>query len=102
MMKTVLAAFLGIAAATLTAGTAAAWERHIHGWGPHGSYSVHGSGYCADGHCERTRSVTGPYGRTRTVEGSITRTGPDSYSYERTVTRRNGVVRHRSGTLTRY
>ncbi|MBB5753535.1 hypothetical protein [Prosthecomicrobium pneumaticum] len=101
-MKTIPLAAFALVALGFSAGSAAAWERDVYAWGPRGFSEAHGSGYCADGHCERSYSATGPYGRTRTVDGSITRTGPDSFSYDRTVTRRNGVVRHRSGSFTRY
>lgn len=49
-----------------------------------GSMSWHRG--CDSGTCSRSRSVTGPAGRTYTREGSITRTGPGSW--ERDVTAR--------------
>jgi len=44
-------------------------------------------------------SASGPYGGAVSRSGSITRTGPDSYSYSRTTTGPNGNSVTRGGTV---
>jgi hypothetical protein len=85
-----------------TISEAAAWSRSrsVTTW--RGTYHSQASGGCSSGTCSRSRSVTGPYGGTVSRTGSITRTGPGSFSYTRTTTGPNGNSVTRTGSVDRY
>jgi hypothetical protein len=51
------------------------------------------------GAAARETTITGPGGRTRSVEESRTRTGRGAWEAERTVTQRNGETRSQSGAF---
>ena len=53
---------------------------------------------CANGTCSRSRSVTGPQGRTRGHSGSVTNNGDGTYSTQRTAQGRRGGTYSGSGT----
>jgi hypothetical protein len=64
---------LSALAAALTMSAAAdanAWTRSGSATGPHGSWSVQGSGGCADGACNRSVTRTGPYGSSMSRQGT--------------------------------
>ncbi|HWK96182.1 MAG TPA: hypothetical protein VNR39_12245 [Pseudolabrys sp.] len=95
----------GIVAATFVAAAvteANAWTRNGSVTTARGTYTAHASGSCAGGTCTRTRSVTGPNGKTVTQSGSATRTGPHRYRYTQTTTGPNGGSVTRSGRVVSY
>lgn len=102
-MKLALAS-LAIAAALVVAGSSAAsaWTRSGTVTTPRGTYTGSASGGCAGGTCSRSATVTGPNGRTVSRSGSISRTGPHSYSYSRTTTGPQGRSVTRAGTVHVY
>jgi len=102
-MKLALAS-LSIAAAVVVAGcsAASAWTRSGTVTTPRGTYTGSASGGCAGGTCSRSATVTGPNGRTVSRSGSISRTGPHSYSYSRTTTGPQGRSVTRAGTVHVY
>ncbi|WP_374444076.1 hypothetical protein [Stella sp.] len=80
---------------------AAAWQRSksVTTW--RGTYSAQGSGSCAYGACQRSYTATGPYGRSVSRHGSISRDA-DSVDYSRTTTGPYGRSVTRSGSISRY
>ena len=101
MQKTLLAS--AVAALTMLGAVqeAAAWQRSksVTTW--RGTYSAQGSGGCAYGSCQRSYSATGPYGRSVSRQGSVTRT-PYGYDYSRTTTGPYGHSVTRNGSVHRY
>jgi len=93
-----VAGTLGFAAVT----EANAWTRNGSVTTARGTYTGQASGTCAGGTCTRTRSVTGPNGKTVTQSGSVTRTGPHRYRYTQTTTGPNGGSVTRSGRVVSY
>ncbi len=93
-----VAATFGLAAVT----EANAWTRSGSVTTARGTYTGQASGTCAGGTCMRTRSVTGPNGKTVTQSGSATRTGPHRYRYTQTTTGPNGGSVTRSGRVVSY
>jgi hypothetical protein len=93
-----LAGMIGLA----TIPEAAAWTRSgsVTTW--RGTYHAQASGGCSGGTCSRSRSVTGPYGGTISRTGSITRTGPGSFTYTRTTTGPYGNGVTRTGSVDRF
>ena len=83
-------------------GEAAAWTRSGSVTTPRGTYTGAVAGSCAGGTCSRAAVATGPYGGSVSRTGSITRTGPGSYSYQRTTTGPAGNSVTRSGSVSRY
>lgn len=55
------------------AANANAWTRDSHYWGPRGQSSVHASGSCSGQSCSRSVTKTGPYGKSVTRSGTISR-----------------------------
>ncbi|HTH95990.1 MAG TPA: hypothetical protein VL574_01160 [Stellaceae bacterium] len=83
------------------ADASAGWQRHGSHVGRFGrSYSTSASGGCSGGTCSRSRSLTGPAGRTVSESGSISHTGPGDYNWNRTVTGPEGGTVTRSGSTT--
>ena len=93
-----LAALLGVASIS----QANAWTRSgsVTTW--RGTYYGSASGGCAAGTCSRSASITGPYGRTVSRTGSISRVGPHAYAYSRTTTGPYGNSVTRSGAVVAY
>lgn len=83
-------------------GEAAAWTRSGSVTTPRGTYTGAVAGSCAGGTCSRAAVATGPYGGSVSRTGSITRTGPGSYAYQRTTTGPAGNSVTRSGSVSRY
>jgi len=85
-----------------TVSDASAWTRNgtVTTW--RGTYHGAASGGCYGGTCSRVRSITGPNGGTVARTGSVSRTGPDSFSYSRATTGPNGNSVTRSGSVSRY
>jgi len=98
LVSGIVAATLGLAAVT----EANAWTRSGSVTTARGTYTGQASGTCAGGTCTRTRSVTGPNGKTVTQSGSATRTGPYRYRYTQTTTGPNGGSVTRSGRVVSY
>lgn len=95
---------LSVSGFTLLAGIgeAAAWTRSGSVTTPRGTYTGAAAGSCAGGTCSRAAVATGPYGGSVSRTGSVTRTGPGSYSYQRTTTGPAGNSVTRSGSVSRY
>ena len=98
------AAILTIAGFTMLSGIgeAAAWTRTGSVTTPRGTYHGAAAGSCAGGTCSRAAVATGPYGGSVSRTGSVTRTGPGSYDYQRTTTGPAGNSVSRSGSVSRY
>jgi hypothetical protein len=91
--------------ALLVAGTgsdAKAWTRTGSVTTQRGTYTRTVNGSCGSGSCSRSASVTGPNGRTVSRTGSISRTGPNRYAYNRTTTGPYGGSVTSSGWLRRW
>lgn len=102
-MKLALASASLAAALSLVAVTpAGAWTRSGSVTTRRGTYTGNFSGGCSGGTCSRSGAITGPNGNTVSRTGSITRTGPDRYSYSRTTTGPNGNSFTRGGTVVAY
>lgn len=99
-----LAVILSVSGFTLLAGIgeAAAWTRSGSVTTPRGTYTGAATGSCAGGTCSRAAVATGPYGGSVSRTGSVTRTAPGSYSYQRTTTGPAGNSVTRSGAVSRY
>lgn len=91
LMKTTLAiATAAFCALTFAATNASAGEAGGTFTGPlGGQWDVHKERHCSDGSCTYRRSVTGPWGNTRTREGTIRDTG-DGWERRGTIRRRDG------------
>lgn len=96
MKMSLVVGALAVALCAVAAPPAQAWTRTGSVTTGRGVYTGTASGGCGGGSCWRTRSVTGPNGRTVTQSGEITRTGPYRYSGSRTTTGPNG------GSVTRF
>lgn len=90
-MKTYLA--MAAAAAcimTVASADANAWSGKRTYYGPNGGqWTVERQEHCSNGTCTYKRSVTGPWGNTRTNEGAVTDTG-NGWERRGTITRRDG------------
>jgi hypothetical protein len=83
-------------------GEASAWSRSGSVTTRRGTFYGQSSGGCSGGTCSRSRSVTGPNGNTVARTESVTRTGPNSFSYSRTATGPNGNSVTRGREIYRY
>jgi hypothetical protein len=99
MKVALLSASLAAVLSLTMVAEAAAWTRNSTVTTPRGTYSHNVTGTCSGGACARSGSVTGPYGGTVSRTGTVTRTGPSSYSYSRTTTGPYGNSVTRSGTV---
>lgn len=102
MKMSLLAGALTVVLCAGALSPADAWTRSGSLTTRRGTYNATASGGCGGGSCWRTRSVTGPNGRTVTQSGSVSRSGPYRYSYTRTTTGPNGNSVTRSGSVRGY
>ncbi|BBK42459.1 hypothetical protein STVA_24790 [Allostella vacuolata] len=100
MKHLLLASAMAALSLTAAAADAAAWDRTRTVTTPHGTYSAHGSGSCANGSCQRSYQATGPYGRTASRSGTVSRYG-NHYDYSRTTTGPRGHSVTRAGSFRR-
>ncbi|MFA6265544.1 MAG: hypothetical protein WC670_07510 [Pseudolabrys sp.] len=101
-MRLLLTTLFAAAVGTAFVSEAGAWTRSGSVTTARGTYTGQASGSCAGGTCTRSRSVTGPNGKTVSRTGSATRTGPYRYRYTRTTTGPNGGSVTRSGRVVSY
>ncbi|MCX5494692.1 hypothetical protein OSH11_08255 [Kaistia dalseonensis] len=101
-IRPLLAGTLATLALVALATPASAWTRNGSVTTQRGTYVTSGSGYCAYGVCQRSGSVTGPYGGTVSRSGAAVRTAPGVVTYGGTMTGPRGGTIMRSGTISRY
>jgi hypothetical protein len=100
MAKLIAVSALAVALSVGAAADANAWTRTGSVTGARGTFSVQGSGSCANGTCSRSVTRTGPYGNSVTRQGTASCAG-GVCAGSRTTTGPGGNTVYRQGSISR-